>query len=491
MKYKVARMALLAGALATMAACGGGGDGSAGSATGGTSAPTPAPTPTPSAACSLRERQDWAAATLKEWYLFPDTLPASLDPTPYASVDSYIDALTQGARTQGRDRYFTYRTSIAEENAYYESGSSAGLGVRFATDSSQTRLFVIEAFENGAALDAGIDRGAEILAIGTGSSNLRTVSSLFAAGGSDAVVDALGPDTAGTTRVLRVADATGTRNVTVTKKAFDLMPVSSRYGARVIEDGGRRVGYVNLRSFIFPAEQPLRDAFAMFKTQGVTDIILDFRYNGGGLLATSELLGDLLGANRATTDVMTRLTFRPEKSAENETRYFAPQPESIEPTRIAFIGGGATASASELLMNAFIPYLDARAALIGANTYGKPVGQIAVDRSACDDRLRVVAFATQNSAGNADYYGGLATSMKTTCQATDDISYPLGDPRESSVRQALDFIAGRSCTPIGRASAGASVSTASTRVAAPAGNARMLLSPARPSPAQSEVPGLF
>lgn len=489
MKYKVARMALLAGALAMVTACGGGGDSSGGS--GGTSAPTPSPTPTPSTACSLGERQDWAAATLREWYLFPDTLPASLDPAPYANVDDYIDALTQVARSQGRDRYFTYRTSIAEENAYYESGTSAGLGVRFATDSSQTRLFVIEAFENGAALDAGIDRGAEIVAIGTDSSNLRTVSSLFAAGGPDAVVDALGPDTSGTTRVLRVADATGIRNVSVTKKAFDLMPVSSRYGARVIEDGGRRVGYVNLRSFIFPAEQPLRNAFAMFKAQGVTDIILDFRYNGGGLLSTSELLGDLLGGNRATTDVMTRHSFRPEKSAEDETRYFAPQPESLAPTRIAFIGSGATASASELVINAFIPYLDSRAALIGANTFGKPVGQIAVDRPACDDRLRVVAFATRNSAGNADYYSGLATSMKATCQAVDDIGYPLGDPREASVRQALDFIAGRSCTPIGRATAGASLSTASTRVGTPVSTARILLSPARPSPAQNEVPGLF
>ncbi|QGP78607.1 S41 family peptidase [Sphingobium sp. CAP-1] len=487
MTYKVARMALLVGALAMMTACGGGGDSAGG--TGGS--PTPTPTPTPSSACSLRERQDWAAATLREWYLFPDTLPASLSPAPYTSVESYIDALTGVARSQGRDRYFTYLTSIAEEDAYYDSGSSAGLGVRFATDPTQTRLFVIEAFENGAALDAGIDRGAEIMAIGTTAANLQNVSSLFAAGGADAVVNALGPDTAGTTRLLRVSDAVGIRNISVTKKAFDLMPVSSRYGARIIDDGGRRVGYVNLRSFIHPADQPLRDAFAMFKAQGVTDIILDLRYNGGGLVSTSELLGDLLGADRASTDIFSRLSFRPEKSAENETKYFAAQSQSVAPTRIAFIGSGATASASELIINAFIPYLDARAALIGANSYGKPVGQIAVDRPACDDRLRVVAFATQNSAGNADYYGGLATSMKATCQAVDDIRYPLGDPREASVRQALDFIAGRSCTPIGSASSGASASTASARVGAPASAARVLLAPARPSPAQKEVPGLF
>lgn len=59
------------------------------------------------------------------------------------------------------------------------------------------------------------------------------------------------------------------------------------------------------------------------------------------------------------------MAFRPEKAAENETRYFQQRTESIAPTRIAFIGTGGTASASELVMNAFIPWLHAEAALIG------------------------------------------------------------------------------------------------------------------------------
>ncbi len=488
MTHRIARGMLLAGTLAMLAACGGGGSGGTASTPPGNSGatPTPAPTPTPVASCSLRARQDWAAATLNEWYLFPETLPATSNPASYANVDDYIDALTAVARSQGRDRYFTYLTSIKEEDAYYESGSSAGLGLRFATDPSGTRLFVIEAFEEGPALAAGIDRGAEILAIGTGESDLRTTSSLFAAGGSDAVIDALGPDTTGTTRVLRIADASGTRNVAVTKKDFSLAPVSNRYGARIIEDGGRRVGYLNLRTFILTADQPLREAFATFKAQGVTDIIVDLRYNGGGLVSTAKLLGDLLGANRATTDIFTRLTFRPEKSAENETNYFAPQTQAVAATRIAFIGAGGTASASELVINAFLPYLGENVALIGANTYGKPVGQIAIDRAACDDRLRVVAFATQNAAGNAGYYGGLASSMSMTCQAVDDIAYPLGDAREASTRQALDFIAGRSCTRIGASTS----ALKSSAVALPRGP-NQLLAPQRPSPAQREVPGLF
>ena len=60
--------------------------------------------------------------------------------------------------------------------------------------------------------------------------------------------------------------------------------------------------------------------------------------------------------------------------------------------------------------------------LIGANTFGKPVGQIALDRSACDDRLRVIAFATQNAKRDGDYYAGLATTVEASCSAADDIT---------------------------------------------------------------------
>ena len=131
----------------------------------------------------MRDRQDWAAAQMREWYLFPETLPASLDPAAYSTLGDYVDALTATARGQRRDRYFTYVTSIAEENAYYTAGSSAGFGFRLATDSAQRRIFVIEAFENAPEIIAGIDRGAEILAIGTSASDMRTVADIAAASG--------------------------------------------------------------------------------------------------------------------------------------------------------------------------------------------------------------------------------------------------------------------------------------------------------------------
>jgi carboxyl-terminal processing protease len=477
MKRSPIRNAILVLAAFTTA-CGGDGNSSSPSPI---TVPPVGTTPPTTNGCTLKERQDWAFTVLKEWYLFPDALPSSLDTGPYTSVNSYVDALVATARAQRKDRFFTYVTSIADENAFFSSGSSAGFGVRLSTDTANRRVFIAEAFEGAPALAAGIDRGSEILAIGTGPTDLRTVSAIIASEGAAGVSAALGPSTAGTTRLLRVADSSGTRDLTVTKADFSLTPLSSRYGAQTLADGGKQIGYINMRTFISTADQQLKNAFADFRSKGITDFIIDFRYNGGGLVSTAELMSDLLGGNRTSSEILSRTTFRAEKANNNSTRNFTARPEATAPIRIAFIATGATASASELVMNTFSPYLGTNIALVGSNTFGKPVGQIGIDRAACDDRMRVVAFSTQNANNGGFYFDGLAASMPNTCSAGDDFSKPLGDPQEASVRAALDFIAGRSCTPIKTAG----ISSQSQR------SSRELLAPMEQTVAQREVAGLF
>lgn len=485
------RMTAMTAILALLSACGGGGTGVVGGPGGGGNSGGVSPTPTPSTGtCSLRSRQDWVAARMNEWYLFPDTLPSGLNPAAYSTVQDYIDALTATARAQRKDRYFTYITSIKEEEAYYNSGSSAGYGFRLALDGSN-RLVITESFEGAPALAAGIDRGTEIVAIGTSASNLRTVASILASEGTAGLNNALGTSAVGTTRTFQIRDTAGTRNVSVAMADYSLAPVSTRYGAKVIDDGGKKVGYINLRTFINTAETPLRNAFATFKAQGITEIIIDLRYNGGGLVSVADLVNNLLGADKTTSTVANYVSFRTSKASNNETVYFAPQAQSITPTRVAFIGTGGSASASELVMNTFIPFLGNRSALVGTNTYGKPVGQIALDQAACDDRLRVIAFALENANRQGAYYDGLAGFMGATCRASDDISRQMGDPAEASTRAALDFLAGRTCTPI-TASASASAPGLSPQAARERIEAPMeLLTPNRPTTPQREVPGSF
>lgn len=473
----VGRSSLIITLSIALSACGGGSSGSNGSSGSGSGSGSNAST-----GCSLSDRQSWVKVQLDEWYLFPSLIDNTVQASKYASVQDYIDALVAPARAQSKDRYFTYITSIAEENAYYNSGSTAGFGVRLAYDTSTNRVFVVEAFEDAPALKAGIDRGTEILAIGTDANNLKTVASLMSSGGAQAVSDALGPNDPGVSRTLQVSTNGQTAVVTVAKANYNLDPVSNRYGAKVIDDNGTKVGYINLRTFIDSADPDLRTAMDSFRSQGIDRVIVDLRYNGGGLVKISELFGDLMGKANVGK-VFSYTTFRDSKSSNNSTTTFSAQSQAIAPIKIAFIGMHGTASASELLTNAFIPYLGNNMALVGTNTYGKPVGQIGLDKSACDDRLRVIAFKTENANHQGEYFTGLAGVVPNTCAAGDDIFHQLGDPAETATRSALDFLAGKTCTPITASASGTRTQSASPR--------KELIIPDRPSAAQHETPGLF
>lgn len=464
-----------------LAACSGGGAPSTGGGGGG-APPILAPPGGPS--CTLRARQDWAAAQIREWYLFPETLPADLDPGQFTTVSDYVDALTATARGQGRDRFFTFLTSIREEDAFFERGETAAFGIRIETDTSARRLFVIDAYEGAPALAAGLDRGVEILAIGPSEAALRSVDSIIAAEGADGISDAFGPGTPGLARAIEFRTVAGeTRRITIAKANFDLLPISPRFGTRVIDTADGPVGYVNLRTFIDPSGPALRTAFDRFRARGINRVIVDFRYNGGGLVSVAELMGDLLGGNRLTSDVFSFTRYRPEKASLDLTRRFRVATQAISPTRIAFITTGTTASASELVINSMTPWLGGDSAIIGADTFGKPVGQIARDREACDDRLRITAFRTENADRRGDYFNGLAREVATTCAATDDRSRAMGDPAEASTARALDFLAGRACQPIATGFVAQSEASARPR--------RELPVPKRPSVAQREVPGTF
>ena len=466
------------GALAMILAvtgCGGGDGGSSGPTVTSPS-PTGTPSPTPaSTACSLSNRKDWAKQALDEWYLFPDLIDNNVRASDYGDVQDYIDALVAPARAESRDRYFTYLTSIEEEEAYYESGSTAGYGIRFAPRPNSGPVYLSEAFENAPAFDAGMDRGTAILAIGPNSSSLSDVSGMTNA----EVSAALGSSEASVTRAFRFRTVDGeTKVAAITKAEYDIQPLSPRYGSTVVDTGTEKYGYINLRTFIEPAEQQLRDAFADFGAQGIEKVIVDVRYNGGGLVRTAQVLSELMNADHVGEE-FSILELRPSKSSENETYYFRRQDGAINAVKVAFIGTDSSASASELIMNAQIPYSGTNTALVGANTYGKPVGQYAFDLEECDDRLRAVTFRTVNAAGDADYYTGMAGVMPNACMADDDLSRMLGSPQEGMVSRATDFLESGYCQPIVTGTQG----TKSL-------GKRPVMS-RNPTIAQIEMPGLF
>jgi len=478
----VSRIALSSMLALSLAACGGGG--SAPPPTSSAPTPTPSPTPTGTGGCPISQEIEFADAVLDQWYLFPNLLDNSVNPASFSELQPYLDARVAPARAQDVDRGFTFATSIEEENQLINSGSSAGFGIVLAYDTVNNRVFLLEAYEAGNGFGAGMDRGTELLAIGEVGGTLTTVSSLMASGGPQAVVNALGPSDPGITRTIRFAQ-TGGNVVTrdVTKSEFALDPLSDRYGALILNDGAKQVGYINLRTFIVSnAADQLRTAFGQFRAQGITEYIIDFRYNGGGLVSVANTFGDLLNANRFN-QVWSRTVLRASQSQENSTRLIQLEPNAVTPTKIAFIGRRGTASASELVINSMLPYLDdANVALIGANTFGKPVGQFGFDLDECDLRVRAVTFKTDNADDEGNYFSGLAGLVPNTCRADDDIFTPLGDPSEASIAMALDFLAGRSCTAI----SGVKGTQAQREI-----GGREIMTPDRPNAAQLQIPGIF
>jgi hypothetical protein len=147
---------------------------------------------------------------------------------------------------------------------------------------------------------------------------------------------------------------------------------------------------------------------------------------------------------------------------------------------VAFLTTAATASASELNINSMEPWVET--AIIGGNTFGKPVGQFAFDLPGCEDRLRLVSFKLENALGGTDYFDGLASRMRFACAAEDSLGQPPGDPREQMTLAAMQWLATGACTSII-----APVEPVQTKPAS--GVVRDGLPQSRPSPIDHWLPG--
>ena len=422
-----ASVAAAAVVIASSSSCGGGsGDGLAGPA---------------AFACTDSAKKTFILSAAQSWYLFPNLLPAAIDPAAFATPVSFLAALTATARAQSLDRNFSFTTTISAEQATLSNGTTIAFGVTLRTLANNTRIFVGQVFEGSAAAAAGFVRGDEILALGDSVANLQPASAVLAS--TDGLTGALGPATSGLVRVFRVLTPAGvTVDRSIAKMQFDLNPVNI---VRIVNRPGLTpIGYLSLRTFISTAEAPLRNAFASFKAAGVRDVVLDLRYNGGGLITTAELLLNLFAGDRSG-QVSYSVQYNPSKSAAETTSTFALQPETVAALNIAFIATDSTASASELVINALAPY--ANVAIIGGRTFGKPVGQNAYDISLCDFRLRLIAFKLVNRDNHGDYFAGLpdANFVGGFCAATDDLSQSIGADTEPMTSDAQFWLTNGRC----------------------------------------------
>ncbi|MBM5810941.1 MAG: peptidase S41 [Gammaproteobacteria bacterium] len=453
---------------AALTACGGGGGG------GGGGGITPNP-------CSVTNQKQFVLDVARDWYLFLELLPATVNLGDYATAEDLLDALTAAARAQGRDRYFSYLTTPQEDSSFLQEGQYIGFGFR--VQILGNRMLVPDVYEGSPAADGGMGRGAEVTAIDSGSGYV-AIATILATDPN--LTQAFGPETTGVERGVRYLRPNGQQvEVRLTKRVVTIPPLPATNGTAVLTLPGNpavSVGYINLRTFISTAETPLRNAYEQFRAQGIDYFVFDLRYNGGGLLSVAELIGDLNGRNRLSSDIYAQVRFNSRHTANDEIRRFEPQPQSVAPVRIAFITTGGTASASEMVVNSLKPWTEV--AIIGGDTYGKPVGQSAFNLTGCDLRLRLVTLKVTNALNQGDYYNGLAGTLPFACAANDDLTRAMGDPAESSTAAALQWLALGACGQI---------------MGAPGPALRAMAAEPEPTPtwpaprtaAQSWLPGVF
>lgn len=431
-------------------------------------------------ACTAASQKQFVLDVTRDWYLFLDDLPASVNTADYATAQELLDALTATARAQGKDRFFSYLTTPDADSSFLREGQYIGFGFR--TSIQSDRLLLPDVYEGSPADLGGLARGTEITAVDSGSGYV-TMATILAT--DPELEQAFGPATEGVQRGIRFVPPDGGQPVeAVFTKAIVTIPPVPTGGAAILalpSNPTVPVGYINLRTFISTADAPLRNAYAQFRAQGIQNFIVDFRYNGGGLVSTADLVGDLHGLGREDgVDIFESMRFNTRKSANDTVHRFDLQAQSVDPVRIAFITTGATASASELVVNGMKPWVEV--AIVGSDTYGKPVGQSAFDLTGCDLRMRLVTFRITNADGEGDYYDGLAPTLAFACAASDDLTRQPWDSAESSTAAALAWLGTGACGQV---------------MSAPAmpflkAQAEFRLPQARaPTAAQAYLPGLF
>jgi len=349
---------------------------------------------------------------LKSYYLWNDKVP-TLNPSNYSDPYKLLEAV----RYQAVDRY-SFVMSKQEYLDYFQNSVYVGFGFSLAFD-AQSNLRVAYIFNDSPLASVGVTRGWRITHI---NGSVPT---------SDNLASLLGPSTAGVSAIFKMVDLDGVEHEgTFARKTVAFNSVLAK---RVVDVGGKKVGYLAFQSFVSNSEAELNSAFLYFNQQGVEELVVDLRYNGGGLTSVAtQLASQIIGSGNSSKVFFTYVHNSMQRQLDTTIKFSNNSYAINGLTKVAFIGTKGTASSSELVINGLKPYMDVK--LVGAQTYGKPVGMYVFTYE--NYAFFPICFSTQNSLGVGDYYNGLAVDVA----ANDDLARDFGDPLEDSFAKALQSI---------------------------------------------------
>ena len=377
----------------------------------------------PPTSCTTTSQNLWVRDQLNTYYYWYQFLPTGVNPAGYTSPEAYLEAV----RYRPIDNTFSFIANAASNDAFYSDSQFIGYG--FGNQTTNTEIRVLQVYDDSPASEAGLSRGDRIVTV-----NGRSVSSMVADGSIGAAFGAA--EVGVTTSIEWETLARERRSARMVKRLVTIPTVSL---TSVVEIDGRKVGYLFFRNFVQPSVAALTDAFTALKTAGATELVLDLRYNGGGLVDVAVHLASLIGGARTNGQVMLNYVHNDKIGPIlNKTTRFANPEQALNLQRLVVITTRGSASASELVINSLRAYIPVT--IIGDTTYGKPVGQYGL--RFCDKVLYPVAFSIKNANNEGDFFDGLAAD----CAAADDYTHQLGTSSEASLAEALTFIRTGACS---------------------------------------------
>lgn len=409
------------------------------------------------------DENNWIRSWSNETYLWYNELP-DIDPAAIQDPIKYFDQMKTSAITSSgldKDR-FHFTGDTAESVLLSKTGISVGYGASTKQDRETGRVYITYTEPNSPARNANISRGTEILA-----ADEVYIGSVITDKQLDIFNSALLPKTAGEPHDFKIRKPNSIliENITLTSSTTTAMPV---HLTKTFEDNGENIGYLVINSFnTETAEIQLINAVNQLKSAQISELILDLRYNGGGYLGISAVLGTMVAGNKAYGQVFGNMTFN-----DKHRQYDPIYGQLIEPflfpettlgfsttadmqlpklnlSRVFIISTNDTASASEALINS-LRGIDVEVILIGEATTGKPYGFF--DQDNCGTTYYTIQFKGTNAKGYGDYADGFIPSaidnskdLVKGCLVADDLSSPLGNTNEKMLGTAIHYIANNSC----------------------------------------------
>lgn len=412
---------------------------------------SPEPDPDNSIPENIRAANEFIVANMHEAYLWSDKIPTGIDPQKEADPIAMLNKMIY----KDFDRW-TYVTDDAEAAMKDFAGVTTTFGYSLALGkfSNTGDLFAIVEYVNPdtpvqpcPARKAGLKRGDIILSFANGAITEKNYMDLFYAKAISIKRGKLKNDEIGPV-------AEDPISLTAVEMYGD--PVNAY---SVLQSNGVKIGYLAYTGFLAESHKKLDEVFTGFKNAGVTEVILDLRYNPGGNAVSPPYLGSFLApsANVLRGDVFLSEQWNDlymayfKQKGENLNVYFnKANVANLNLKRVFVLTTSGTASASEATISGLMPYM--QVIKIGEKSHGKYCGAALLQPYLSDGKtldpliknwmLSEVIYKFVNKDGFTDFKDGISPDYPVK----DDLfaALPFGDKNDPMVTKAISLITGAS-----------------------------------------------